>query len=351
MTRFSWLQTRTQTVTIAALLVALAVAAAITGVQLSHLYATEIAHCQTGCDLAINNFGRHQAFLQHTLDIVALIAPALLGSFWGAPLLAREFETGTFRLAWTQSITRPRWLVTKLGMGAGITIAAAGLLTLIITWWYRALDHVGSNQYDLFERRGLAPIGYAAFAFAIGALLGAVIQRVVPAMAATLAVFVGVRIPIAIWLRPHLLPPLHTTLSLLTADGFGFASSNGGPVTLMAKASAGANAWTQSTRIVTSSGHHTTTAQLSGFIQKYCPAIANPPAPPTGLNHPVKGSPADAASFEACRQQAGKVFHLVLTYQPASRYWTFQWIETGIFAALALMAAVGCYWWATRRTI
>lgn len=350
MTRFAWLQNRTQTLTVAALLGALAVAAAITGVQLSHLYTTEIAHCRTGCELVINDFGRHDAFLQHTLDILARVAPALLGVFWGAPLLARELETGTYRLAWTQSVTRSRWLVTKMGLSAGITLAVAGLLTLTITWWYRALDHIGSNQYDLFDSRDVAPIGYAAFAFGTGVLLGVVIRRVVPAMAGTLAVFVGVRVPIAIWVRPHLLTPLHKTLSLLRADGFGFASDNGGPVTLVVKASAGANTWTQSTRIVTSSGHSVTTAQLTGFVQRYCPAIANPPAPTPGLSHPVKAGPADAASFDACRQQAARMFHLVLTYQPASRYWTFQWMETGIFAALALLAAIGCYWWVTRRT-
>jgi hypothetical protein len=349
MTRFSWLQSRTQTVTVAALLGALAVVAAITGIQLSHLYMTEVAHCQTGCDLAINDFGHHQAFLQHALDILAMAAPALLGIFWGAPLLARELETGTYRLAWTQSVSRSRWLVTKIGVGAGMTVAVAGLLTLTITWWYRALDHVGSNQYDLFERRDIAPIGYAAFAFAAGVLLGAVIRRVVPAMAATLAIFIGARVAVAIWLRPHLLSPLHKSVSLLGTDGFGFASSNGGPITLMAKASAGVNTWTQSTHIVTSGGHTATSAQLSSFIQQHCPAIANPPAVAPGLNHPVKADPAGAASFEACRQQAAKMFHLVLTYQPASRYWALQWLECSIFLALAVMAVGASYWWLTRR--
>ena len=349
MTRFSWLQSRTQTVMVAALLGALAVAAAITGVQLAHLYTTEVAHCQTGCDLATNDFGNHQVFLQRALDILAMVAPALLGIFWGAPLLARELETGTYRLAWTQSVTQSRWLVTKIGMGAGITVAAAGLLTLTITWWYRALDHVGSNQYDLFERRGITPIGYAVFAFAAGVLLGAVIRRVVPAMAATLAVFIGARVAIAIWLRPHLLSPLHKTLSLLGADGFGFASRNGGPITLIAKGSAGVNTWTQSTSIVTSGGHKATSAQLTAFIQQHCPAIANPPPAAPGPNHPVKAGPAAAASFDACRQQAGKLFHLVLTYQPANRYWTLQWLETGIFVSLAIVAVGISYWWLTHR--
>jgi len=236
-----------------------------------------------------------------------------------------------------------------LAIGAATTVIVTGLLTLTVTWWYRALDTVGSNQYALFDRRGIAPIGYAAFAFAVGALLGAVIRRVVPTMAATLGVYALARIGTDLWVRPHLLRPLHKTLSLLDANGFGFASTKGGPITLEVKAAAGNNAWTQSTQIVTAAGHRATTPQLSAFLHQHCPAIANPPPPPLA-NHPIKAGPADAAAFDACRQQAAHTFHLLVTFQPASRYWTFQWLEVGIFLALALTAIGGCYWWITRRT-
>ena len=36
----------------------------------------------------------------------------------------------------------------------------------------------------------------------------------------------------------------------------------------------------------------------------------------------------------SCAQALAR-FHGVITYQPASRYWTFQGIETGIFILLA----------------
>jgi ABC-type transport system involved in multi-copper enzyme maturation permease subunit len=114
MTRFAWLQSRTQTLTVLAVLAALAVAAAITGIQLSHLYNSLVAHCHSGCGLATAQFLSHDHFLDHALDQLAQITPALIGIFWGAPLLARELESGTYRLARTQSVTRSRWLVTKL---------------------------------------------------------------------------------------------------------------------------------------------------------------------------------------------------------------------------------------------
>lgn len=348
MTRFAWLQSRTQTLTALAALAALAVAAAITGVQLSHLYSSLLGHCRSSCDLATDQFLSHDRFMDHALDVLAQVTPALIGIFWGAPLLARELETGTYRLAWTQSVSRFRWLVSKLALVGFASVTLAGLLTLTITWWYRALDTVTTNQYAVFDRRDIAPIGYAAFAFASGALIGLIIRRTLPAMATTLAVFVFTRIATTLWVRPHLLPTLHMTTSLLSAGKFGFLSRNGSSVTLVASGSAPHNAWPLSSRFVTNSGHSADANQLSAFLHHYCPTIALPPgAPPP--DHRIAGA-GDPAAFEACRTQAARMFHLLVSYQPAGRYWTFQWLETGIFLALALLAAIACAWWVTRRT-
>jgi len=353
MTRFAWLQSRTQTLVTAALLAALAVAAAITGIQLSHLYNSLVAHCHTGCDLAINQFLSHDTFMDHALDILARVFPALLGIFWGAPLLAREFETGTYRLAWTQSVPRSRWLVTKLALGGLATVTLAGLLTLTITWWYRAHDKVGTTPYAVFDRRDIAPIAYAVFAFASGALIGVVIRRTVPAMAATLGVFVFTRLAITIWVRPHLFTPVHKTLSLLGAGPsapvhLGVGSSNGGPLTLFAEGEGPANSWTLSSHLLTSSGKTPSSAQIAAFLHQYCPNVGRPPTAPQPGQGIARVIGPDAG--RACLAQVAKTYHLLVTYQPANRYWTFQWLETGIFIALALAASIGCYWWVTRRT-
>ena len=348
MTRFAWLQSRTQTLTVLALLAALAGGAAITGVQLSHLYSSLVAPCHTGCDLATAQFLSHDHFLDQAFNILAQVAPALIGIFWGAPLLAREFEVGTYRLAWTQSVTRRRWLVTKLGLVGLTSVTVAGLLTLTITWWYRALDTVSTNQYGVFDRRGIAPIGYAAFAVAAGALIGVVIRRTVPAMATTLAVFVFARVATTLWVRPHLLSPLHKTMALTAGGQFGFASTNGSSVALFASGSGPHDAWTRSSQIVTHNGHTATTAERVDFLRQYCPKVANPPELSSGhINHPVAA--VDSAA-QACSSLAARTFHLVVTYQPADRYWTFQWLETGIFFAAAVLAAIGCYLYVIHRT-
>jgi hypothetical protein len=353
MTRFAWLQSRTQTLIAAAVLAGLAIAVAITGIQLSHLYSSLVAHCHTGCELATSQFLSHDHFMDHALDLLAQVAPALIGIFWGAPLLARELETGTYRLAWTQSVSRSRWLATKLAVVGLATVTIAGLLTLTITWWYRALDTVGTNQYAVLDRRGIAPIGYAAFAFASGALIGAAIRRTLPAMATTLGVYVFARVATTVWIRPHLLSPTHETLSLLNAGPsapvqFGIASVNGSAVHLVAQGSGPANSWTLSSQVVTNSGHTASAARLAAFVHQSCPNVGLAPAgPPPGPGITPGGNP---AADQACLNQAAKTFRLLVTYQPANRYWTFQWLETGIFIALALAAAIGCYWWVARRT-
>ena len=349
MTRFAWLQARTQTFVVAGTLAALGILAAVTGVQLSHLYSSLVGSCQTRCDAAINDFLSHDHFLQTTFDLLSLVVPALFGIFWGAPLLAREMETGTYRVAWTQSVTRSRWLLNKLAVGALATVVSAGALTLMITWWYRAVDKVSTNQYDVFERRDLAPIAYALFAFAVGALIGAVVRRTVPAMAGTLVAYVFARIASTLWVRPHLLAPKHVSMSLLNTEGFGFISRNGGPLTLAAKGVAPHNAWQLSSQFVTSSGHQATTAQLAAFLRANCPAIVGPPPGPQGPGKSFARL-ADPATFEACRARAAQSFHVLVTYQPAGRYWTFQWLEAGIFVALAVMAVAGCFWWVARRS-
>jgi len=335
MIRFAWLQSRTQALTAAVLLGALAVVAAITGIQLSHLYSSFVASCHTGCELATTQFLSHDQFMDHALDLVALLAPALIGIFWGAPLLARELETGTYRLVWNQCVSRSRWLASKMAVVGLVSVSAATALTLTITWWYRALDRVGTNQYNVFDRRDIVPIAYAVFAFAAGALIGAVIRRTLPAMATTLGVYTFARIATTIWIRPHVLSPAHKTTAFNAGQvGITINGTANGPVAhIAAQGSGPPNSWTLSSHVVTNTGHVPTPAQLAAFAHQYCPGPGN-----TRIGGP-----------HTCINQATKTFRLLVTYLPANKYWTLQWLESGIFLAAAIVATLGCYWWITRR--
>src|SRR5262249_30193792 len=140
------------------------------------------------------------------------LLPALLGIFLGAPLVAREWEQGTFRLAWTQSVTRMRWLALKLSGVLGAALLATAALTALLTWWFAPLDHFGGLYFPLaFDLEGAVPVAYAAYGLALAVAMGALLRRVVPAMAATVAGFLAIRVPVELWLRPRYLPPITLT--------------------------------------------------------------------------------------------------------------------------------------------
>ena len=230
----TWRQFRAQTVVAAGALAVLAVAFAVTGPQLVHLYDTTVATCQAQHDCQIADQcvrvpGQRPAEPHPASSM--LVVPALIGIFWGAPLIARELETGTHRLAWTQSVTRGRWLAVKLGLAGLASVATAGLLSLMVTWWSSPFDRVGVDRLDpsMFGQRGIAPVGYAAFAFALGVTAGVLIRRTVPAMAVTLAVFAAVQAAFELRIRFHLITPASPHVS--AQHGLGDALGTGGPAT------------------------------------------------------------------------------------------------------------------------
>ncbi len=163
-------QFRLQALIAVAALAALAVLVAVLGAQLLSDYHATVTDCAAHADCLpattalVNRFDRWNTWF----GVVALVVPGLLGIFWGAPLLARELETGTFRLAWTQSISRSRWTLTKLGLLGLASMAAAGLCSLFVTWWASPLDQIGAGPFTTFDQRGIVPVGYALFAFALG---------------------------------------------------------------------------------------------------------------------------------------------------------------------------------------
>ena len=353
MTRFAWLQSRTQTLTVAALLAALAITAGITGVQLSHLYHQLVAPCiaSDSCGAGVDEFLNKYSFLQGGLMFLLRIAPAVVGVFWGGPLIARELETGTYRLAWTQAVSRRRWVLTKLAVVGGTAIAVAGVLTLTITWWYRSVDSLNDSMWGVFDARDVVPIGYTFFAFMLGAVAGAIIRRTVPAMAASLGVFVFSRIAVQQWVRPHLLSPRHLTAAI-TNDGFGFFSRNGGPPELSIQANGPRGSWVLNSQLIDHSGHVATTAERTAFVAQHCPGVL--PAGKPDVSGHVSSSPLPPGighAIDSCQAAAAQTFHVLVTYQPASHYWPFQWLELGIYVLLGLIAAGLCFWWVTRRVV
>jgi hypothetical protein len=343
--RFAVRQFRTQAVVAAVVLAAVGVAVLTTGPHLFHLSDTTVAGCSgQSCGAATTVLGHQDRLLQEIVGILLLLVPALLGIFWGAPLVARELESGTFRLAWTQSVTRTRWLLVKVVLVVAAAIVAAGLLSLMGTWWFATLDRVSSNRFDpsLFTQRGLVPAGYAAFAVALGTAVGLLSRRTVPAMAITLVVFIGCLLVMATWVRPHLLPAVSVQKPVASAGGFGFTTNASGTgLDFIVEPPAIHNAWVLLSSVVDSAGHPIT----AQFVKSACPQLKPPPATP-GVRHAP-----DETVFRNCVGKIAATYHIDIRYQPAGRYWIFQAMETGIFVVLALALGAFSVWWVRRRIV
>jgi hypothetical protein len=344
----TWRQFRAQAVVTTAALLVFAIVFAVTGMHVAHLYnATGAAACpvQGNCATLASRF-----LSQLTADatyhvlygaglVLVYVAPALIGVFWGAPLVTREIEAGTFRLAWSQSVTRTRWLTVKLGLIGAAAIATAGLLSLFITWWAAPVDRAaplaGSfSRYGaplriaplIFGARGVVPLGYAAFAFVLGVTAGLLIRRTVAAMAVTLAVFAVAEVAMAEWIRPHLITPVRV-ISPLNANNLTELSISSNNTMIVQAAVNKPGAWILSNQAIDAAGH-----QFTGPPTAACLSQAN--------------------SFQACQASVGRL-HLrqLVTYQPASRFWALQGYETAIFVAAALALAGLCFWWVSRRRL
>jgi hypothetical protein len=362
MIRLAWRQFRAPAIVAFVALVMVGAFAAITGPSLAHAYDLALAACtSTGdCASTMRTFALNDSAIRTAFTTLMILVPVLLGAFWGAPLIAREIEAGTFPLVWTQSVTRTRWLVVKLAVVGVATVLVAGLLSLIVTWWARPLDLAAASRYDSFDSRALVPMGYAAFALALGVAAGMLLRRTVPAIAVTFLLFTVARVATTFGLRPRLLSPDHLVQPLdPMSTGFGFAASPGILLNSLfngAKSSdldpavpALPNTWIYSNRVVDGSGHDLTNTVLNAT----CPGLANgggaggTPAAPGHV--PVGQDAADAS--RACITKMGATYHQLVTYQPSSHYWALQWAELAIYGAAALAIGVFCVWWVRRRRI
>jgi hypothetical protein len=339
MIRFAWTRFRTQALVGAGVLAIAGAVLLVTGIPLNHAYyaATAVCKQQGNCAHMFTYTFPSQGYLNagNSLAAAGLAVPGLIGMFWGAPLAARELETGTFRLAWTQGVTRVRWLAAKLAIAGAAAVAAAELFTLMVHWWASPI-HKANPGYTEFTsgsfHTGVAPVGYAAFAFALGVTTGLLIRHTLPAMAVTLAIYTAVIIAFPGWVRPHLIPPVQTTstVSLASISNMPAVGASDGHLFLVPGSAAPPGAWVISSQITIPDGR----------------AASSEPAGPCGDPSPAAAGPPSPASVQACNDYIESL-HLrqTVTYQPASRYWAFQWVETAIYLALAFALAGFCFWW------
>ncbi len=307
----TWRQHRAALAGVAVFLGAFAVYLWLAGLQIHHAYAAA-CHPASSLGCSINFTGRYGP-TAIVVSVFLQAVPALIGAFAGAPVLARELETGTFRFAWTQGFGRWRWALAKLVLLAVVVAAAAAAFSVLYSWFSQPFFAAGYTIAFATRVFDLGEVAFAAWtlaAFAIGVLAGMLIRRTVPAIAATLAVYAGLAAATALYLRQHYMTPLHT--SNLNLPGSAWLVSQW--YTKGGKFAFGAHG-----------------LQLVHAVSRLCP----PRIGTSGL------SPAQ------CLTQHG--YTAWISYQPGSRFWPFQWIEGGWLLALSVLLIAATVWLVRRR--
>jgi hypothetical protein len=292
----SWRQHRSQAIVGLGLLCAFAVYGLVLGLRMRNSFgqnhlATCLAHSLgASCPNAVANFDNSFGSLVNIgFWAVLLLLPGLIGAVVGATVLGRELEMGTWRLAWSQTVPRTRWLVMQLAVIAGGLIVLGAAITLVITWYRAPMDRLtGHFVHNAYDYEGLVLTAYILFAFGLAVLAGQLLRRTIPAMLTALVPWVAVRLVVEFLLRPHFMTPVKLTRTISQTCSGNICGGNG---------------------------------------------IVNVP-PTTGhIGDLVVSKPGTPGP---------------VLYQPAGRFWEFQSIEAGIYIALTL-AVLGVAVWLLHR--
>lgn len=300
----------------AAVLALVGAVALVTGMRMADVYRSSgLAECLAGsprrdCEELTNAFGDRFASLQALVWPLVLL-PAMLGAFVGAPLVARELEAGTHRLWWTQGVSRRRWFAVSITVALALAVIAGALYSLIAQEWLEITNRVTDERFArLYDLQGVIPIASAVLAVGIGALSGVVLRRTVPAMLATAAGFVAVRLPIALFIRPR----------LETARTVSLPFSPDTPLD-------GTGAWVLSRTVVDRGGSvlgRDGSLDLRTLAGR-CPGLPDPDLPGRRLPDP--------GVVDACLEGLG--VRSVTRYHPGDRFWAFQVWESLILVGVA----------------
>jgi hypothetical protein len=322
MTWLTWRQFRLPALSVFAALIVIGVVLAITGPEL----------------VGRTSFSDQDTMFTGTILVLYLL-PAVIGVFWGVPMITRELESGTHSLVWNQTVTRKRWLTTKLGFGLLAAMVAAGLLGWAVSWWASPIDALAAQQTDrgmlgrimpvVFGARGIVPIGYAAFALALGVAVGMVLKRTVAAMAVTLVVIVAVLLLVPNFVRPYLLPPQTMTVAIVGEDITNITGDETGDILEIGVRNP-PGAWVLANETVDPAGK--AVSPLPDFVQTCVPRPSREAGPPPH------------GSLEACMAQLGTHgYQQRLTYQPGSRFWPLQWLELALYLAMTALLTWFCF--------
>ena len=315
-----WRQQRAETAIAAAMVALLAAVAIPVGVHMASVYSHDgLSACSRSvdtptCGALIGSF--ESRF--NGLDILftwSTILPALAALLLAAPFVL-DLDNGTYRLFWTQSITRRRWIVTKLALGVAASVVVAGCLAALAMWGRAPFDRLdGRMSANTYDAEGIVPIAYALFVFGVAVALGVLWRRTVPALLVAFAVYVVVRAVMDSWLREHLLAPVKT----IWRFGSGAAPNLNHALV------------------------------INQFISDKNGRELARGAGPCVVHKSVSGLLTHTNAVCAQPHALGAHTYMTAIYQPASRFWELQGIELAIVAGIGGLLVLAAAWWTSRR--
>ncbi|WP_351236414.1 ABC transporter permease [Streptomyces sp. NPDC002133] len=247
---------------------------------------------------------QYQSPMRRPLQAMLLL-PFLFGLFLGGPQFAQELESGTYRTVATQSVTRMRWFVAKLGVPLAMTVIISGVIAAATTWWWHPVVKTAGfefwHMWYPFYAVGPVVVGLSVLLYLLGTTLGLILRRTVLAMGATLVTGAGL-FTLLEWVRPHL-RPIHTVYAQHTSEP-----------------PAPGTAWLLADGPLSTDGR-----RVSDLTECYA-----------------------QTDFRQCLSSHG-ITGRWAEYHPVSDLWPLQWATTGLSLALGAALIALSVWWIRRN--
>jgi hypothetical protein len=328
--RVTWLERRSALISFLVVFVVLAVAIVVERHSVEALYAIYVnggcvAHPLNNSACVVEDAVSTNAFA--VLSVALRVLPLLAGVFVGAPLIASEIESGTFRFTWTQGVGRMRFVVSTVVLLVVFLVASACLLGLLYAGWYAHPFEVVSSgaqsqwQSGLFTTTWWMLASWMLFALLLGTFLGAVIKRTVVAMAATVVVVGGLLV------AASLLLPRMLAIGARASSRFSIAGLNIGTFNMQAQPGNGPmGSWLVRGWFTGPGGRALGSEEANKVLDR------------------VLAVPGNDKSLTTMHWLSLHHYTYWVSYQPASRFWVFQGIEGVVVLVLAALLGLATLW-------
>jgi hypothetical protein len=358
-----WQQHKKQFLTLGLLLILAAAFLIPTGIHYWNVYQDALTAClanstaaECRSELSTELFKSGiTANIFDAIKFVVVAIPVLLATFFGLSLIGREYTDGTNLLAWTQGISRRKWLTAKMAWTLGATVSAAAVVVALHTWWWHTGNDLWLTRFQPldFAVQGIVPIAITFFAVAVAIALGAWFKRTLPALGALLVIIIVTQSVVPMVARPNYAAPrLHKSALYTVADKS--HRPDRAPIPTDKEA-----IWITEATIVNNQGQPLdwihpprecshTVEELERMFEEQA---ARDQSAQRGDREPNRESYIGRAGGPevGMRCIAEKGYHWEVYYQPANQYWKFQAIESALYVLLSVPFIAFTYWLVLRR--